>query len=96
MATSANLQAGRGWARRARAAVGAAVATAALAALPVLTVSGPADAAAPDDGSGFPVNPAADAFYTGPASLKGVAPGAILRSRPVTIRGLGLPMPVRA
>jgi hypothetical protein len=96
MATSANLQAGRTWAHRGRAAVAGAVATVVLAALPVLAGPGTADAAAPDDGSGFPANPAADAFYTAPSVLKGVAPGTILRSRPVTIRGLGFPMPVRA
>ncbi len=92
----ANLQAGRTWAHRARVAIAGAMATAVLAALPVLAVSGPADAVAPDDGSGFPVHPSTDAFYTAPADLKGVAPGEILRSRPVTIRGLGFPMPVRA
>lgn len=89
----ANLQAGRTWAGR---AVAAAIATAVLAALPVLATSGTADAAAPDDGSGFPVLPSSDPFYTAPAAVQGVAPGTILRSRPVTIRGLGLPMPVKA
>jgi hypothetical protein len=96
MATSANLQAGRTWAHRGRATVAGAVATVVLAALPVLAGPGTADAAAPDDGSGFPANPAADAFYTAPTVLKVAAPGTILRSRPVTIRGLGFPMPVRA
>lgn len=89
----ANLQAGVTWAWR---GVAAAVATAVLAALPVLATTGPADAAASDDGSGFPVSPGADPFYLPPSPIPHVAPGTILRSRPVTIRGLGLPMPVRA
>jgi len=88
-----NLQAGVTWARR---GVAAAVITAVLAALPVLAATGTADAAAPDDGSDFPVSPAADPFYRPPNPIPAVAPGTILRSRPVTIRGLGLPMPVRA
>lgn len=96
MAMAANLQAIRGCARRARAMMAAGVAAAVVAAVPVLAFSGPADATASDDGSGFPVHPAADPFYIAPAALQGVAPGGILRSRPVTIRGLGLPMPVRA
>jgi hypothetical protein len=93
MAISANLQAGVTWARR---AVAGGVATAVLVALPVLAATGPANAADTDDGSGFPVSPTVDPFYTAPAAVQGVAPGTILRSRPVTVRGLGLPMPVRA
>jgi hypothetical protein len=89
----AKLQAGRTWAAR---AIAGAAATAVLAALPVLTVSGTADAAAPDDGSGFPVSPAADPFYLPPSPIPQVAPGTILRSRPVVIRGMGFPMPVKA
>lgn len=96
MAASVNRQAGRVWARRARAAVGAAVATAVLAAVPALALSGSAEAAVPDDGSGFPSSPARDAFYLPPAPLPEVAPGTILRSRPVVVRGLGLPTPVKA
>lgn len=95
MATT-KLQAGRGWARWGRAGMAAMVATAVLATLPALAGSATADAATSDDGSGFPVHPSADAFYTDPAQLQGTEPGAILRSRPVTIRGLGFPMPVRA
>lgn len=52
--------------------------------------------AAEADGAGTPVSPADDAFYSAPDPLPDVAPGTILRSRPVVIRGLGLPVPVRA
>lgn len=47
------------------------------------------------DGSSYPQPPSADSFYTPPNPIPNVPPGTILRSRPVTVRGLGLPMPVR-
>lgn len=93
MPMSAKLQAGRGWARR---TAGVAAAAAVVSLLPVLGPSGTAEAAPPDDGSGFPQHPAADPFYRPPNPVPAVAAGTLLRSRPVTIRGLGLPMPVRA
>lgn len=62
----------------------------------VLPVAAPAGAADIPDGAGSPVSPAEDAFYTPPSPIPDVAPGTILRSRPVVIRGLGVPMPVRA
>ncbi|HUR73148.1 MAG TPA: lipase family protein [Sporichthya sp.] len=96
MTAEAKLQAGRSWARRTQVLMAAAVAAATLATVPVLTAAGTADAAATDDGSGFPAHPATDPFYIAPVTLTGVAPGTILRSRPVTIRGMGFPVPVRA
>ncbi len=70
---------------------------AALSTALLVSLTAPAVAAdAIPDGSGLPSSPADDAFYTPPNPIPDVAPGAILRSRPVQIRGLGLPMPVRA
>ena len=40
--------------------------------------------------------PKDDAFYDAPDPMPAVAPGTVLRSRPVTIRGLGLDLPFRA
>ncbi|WP_326835705.1 lipase family protein [Amycolatopsis rhabdoformis] len=51
----------------------------------------PAATAAPAPG-----NPATDPFYAQPAPFPDVAPGTVLDSRPVTIRALALPVPVRA
>lgn len=96
MAGAAKAQAGRTWARWARPLTGAATAVTVLVTLPVLAGSGTASATATDDGSGFPAHPAVDPFYAPPRLGPSPAPGEILRSRPVTIRGLGLPMPVRA
>ena len=47
-------------------------------------------------GADYPELPSADPFYRAPDPLPDVAPGTVLRSRPVTVRGLGLPMPVSA
>lgn len=97
--------AGRSWARGRspmRAAMAGAVAAAVLAGVPVLATAGSGVAQAAetprssDDGSGFPVSPDQDAFYLPPSPLPKVPAGTILRSRPVTVRGLGLPMPVKA
>lgn len=52
--------------------------------------SGPADLSA------YPTLPSLDPFYTPPKPLPRVEPGTILRSRAVTVRGLGLPLPVSA
>jgi hypothetical protein len=60
--------------------------------VPAASAAGPANY---PDGSGYPVSPSDDAFYTPPSPIPDVAPGTILRSRPVVVRGLGLPMPVR-
>lgn len=50
--------------------------------------------------SGAPLTPVPapqhDAFYAPPDPLPDVAPGTVLRSRPVTVRALALPVPVRA
>jgi Secretory lipase len=43
-----------------------------------------------------PVPPDADAFYAAPANLAGLANGAVIRSRQVSVTGLGIPLPVRA
>ena len=40
--------------------------------------------------------PAADPFYVPPAGYEMAAPGAILRTRPVTVTGLGIPIPVQS
>lgn len=45
---------------------------------------------------GAPPLPAQDPFYTAPSPLPGLPPGSILKSRAVTVTGLGLPVPVRA
>jgi len=37
-----------------------------------------------------------DAFYDPPAGYESQAPGTILRTRPVTVTGLGIPIPVKA
>lgn len=82
---------------RFRAAVAAAAACAALAAS--LLVGGAPGASADArtaDGADVPLLPSDDPFYAAPDPLPKVAPGTVLRSRPVTVRGLGLPMPVRA
>jgi hypothetical protein len=60
--------------------------------VPAASAAGPAKY---PDGSGYPVSPSDDAVYTPPSPIPDVAPGTILRSRPVVVRGLGLPMPVR-
>lgn len=67
-----------------------------LSAALLISVAAPAGADSMPDGSGLPAVPSDDAFYTPPNPIPDVAPGAILRSRPVTVRGLGLPMPVKA
>ncbi|MEV8608317.1 hypothetical protein AB0383_10355 [Amycolatopsis sp. NPDC051373] len=51
----------------------------------------PSATAAPSPG-----NPASDPFYAQPSPFPEVAPGTVLDSRPVTIRALTLPVPVRA
>lgn len=55
-----------------------------------------ATVAAAADPAAYPLLPADDPFYAAPKPLPKVAPGTILRSRPVTVRGLGLPLPVSA
>jgi hypothetical protein len=47
------------------------------------------------DAASYPLPPSADSFYTPPHPIPDVPAGTVLRSRPVTVRGLGLPMPVR-
>jgi secretory lipase len=59
-----------------------------LAALSLLAMAPPASAA--------PTPPDSDPFYAAPAGLPSFAPGAVLRSRAVTVTGLGIPLPVRA
>lgn len=44
----------------------------------------------------YPDKPQNDPFYQPPAPIPDVAPGTILRSRPVTVRAFALPVPVRA
>ncbi|MET7993977.1 lipase family protein [Amycolatopsis sp. NPDC005232] len=57
----------------------------------VFTAATPSATAAPSPG-----NPASDPFYAQPSPFPEVAPGTVLDSRPVTIRALTLPVPVRA
>ncbi|HZE66114.1 MAG TPA: lipase family protein [Sporichthyaceae bacterium] len=64
--------------------------------LALVTPGVSARAAGYPDGNSYPLPPNADSFYTPPNPIPHVAPGTILRSRPVTVRGLGLPMPVRS
>lgn len=45
--------------------------------------------------AGIP-EPHEDAFYQPPGGFEAKAPGTILRSRPVTVRALGIPVPVRS
>jgi hypothetical protein len=77
--------------RRLRRAVAATTSAAALAGALLAAPAG-----ASGDGSDWPELPSDDAFYSAPAGLAKAKPGDVLRSRPVTIRGLGLPMPVKA
>jgi hypothetical protein len=43
-----------------------------------------------------PPPPDDDPFYVPPAGFETKAPGTVLRSRPVTVTGMGIPIPVRA
>ena len=61
-----------------------------------LTVGIGAASAGPSDGPGSnttPAEPHDDPFYTPPAGFESSAPGTVLASRPVTVTGLGLPVP---
>ena len=61
-----------------------------------LTVGIGAASAGPSDGPGpntTPAEPHDDPFYTPPAGFESSAPGTVLASRPVTVTGLGLPVP---
>ena len=46
--------------------------------------------------SAAPQPPAVDAFYTPPAGYETTTPGTILRTRRVTVTGLGIPVPVKS
>ncbi|WP_020672081.1 lipase family protein [Amycolatopsis nigrescens] len=67
------------------------LATAALALAGLLATAQPAASA-----GDWPLNPRDDPFYAQPNPFPDVAPGAILDSRPVTIRALALPLPFQA
>ncbi|MGH9040461.1 MAG: lipase family protein [Acidimicrobiia bacterium] len=73
------------------------MATLALAA-GVLTGSGPASAGStrPAGSAGALAGPDADPFYRPPAGFESAAPGTVFASRAVTVKGLGLPVPVAA
>jgi secretory lipase len=64
----------------------------------VLTGSAPASVDLPaPGGSQDPIpEPDADPFYRAPAGFESAAPGTVFRSRPVTVTGLGLAVPVDA
>jgi hypothetical protein len=47
-------------------------------------------------GGGRPVEPRDDPFYRPPAGYQSAAPGTVLATRPVTVNGLGLPVPADA
>jgi hypothetical protein len=55
-----------------------------------------ASAVAAADPAAYPLLPSDDPFYLPPSPVPAVAPGTVLRSRAVTVRGLGLPLPVSA
>lgn len=57
-------------------------------------VIGPPAAAAPAPQAVAP--PADDPFYQPPAGFESTVPGTVLRSRSVTVTGLGIPIPVRS
>ncbi|WP_101606969.1 lipase family protein [Amycolatopsis sp. BJA-103] len=68
-----------------------AVLAAAFVALATLVVAAP-----PVRAADFPQNPRNDPFYAQPSPFPDVAPGTVLDSRPVTVRALALPLPIRA
>jgi hypothetical protein len=82
---------------RVRDLIATGVATLALAA-GVLTGSGPATAglSLPAASQDVLVEPDADDFYRPPPGFESAAPGTVFRSRPVTVKGLGLTVPVDA
>jgi hypothetical protein len=55
------------------------------------TVASPAEAA-----PAWPPHPDSDPFYAQPSPMPDVPPGSVLATRPVTIRALAIPVPVRA
>lgn len=69
-------------------------------ALTSLTLGAAAFTHPPEVGSpvtaGAPAPPQDDPFYQPPERLPAVPPGTVLRSRPVTLRALALPVPARA
>jgi hypothetical protein len=78
--------------------VGATVLAALLLATAVTIGSGAASAGpagSPDSEASIP-EPNADPFYQAPPGSDSSPPGTVLRSRPVTVKGLGLPVPVAA
>ena len=78
--------------------VGATLLAALLLATAVAIGSGAASAGSagsPDSEASIP-EPNDDPFYQAPPGSDASAPGTVLRSRPVTVKGLGLPVPVDA
>jgi len=62
-----------------------------------LTVGIGGASAGPAGGTGSgPAEPANDPFYRPPAGFESAAPGTVLATRPVAVKGLGLPVPVDA
>lgn len=73
----------------------AVVLTVAAAPTPLATPAAPTAAGAGNPGD-LPAPPRDDPFYQPPDPVPDVPPGTLLRTRPVTVRGLGLPLPVEA
>jgi fermentation-respiration switch protein FrsA (DUF1100 family) len=69
-----------------------------LLATAVITGSGAASAGPPGSAESDATipEPNDDSFYEAPAGFESQAPGSVLRSRPVTVKGLGIPVPVDA
>ncbi|MHB8669199.1 MAG: lipase family protein [Acidimicrobiales bacterium] len=79
------------------------IGAAALAAIGLLaaTPAFPAAAAAPASAAALPVPtavplPQDDAFYRAPIPLPSLPPGSVIRSRPVSVAALGIPLPLEA
>lgn len=64
------------------------------AALAVGAVVGMPAAAAPEPAAAQVLPPDDDPFYQPPDGFESTAPGTVLRTRPVTVTGLGIPIPV--
>jgi hypothetical protein len=67
-----------------------------IATLAAASVSGLPASAAPQPVVAQVVPPADDPFYQPPPGFESAAPGTLLRSRSVTVTGLGVPFPVRS
>lgn len=68
-----------------------------LAAASTLTLTqATAAAPSPEPAAGWPQHPTKDPFYAQPDPMPDLAPGTLLDSRPITVRALAIPVPVKA